>query len=225
MVDIKWQEVVEGSGVFLHSYEYEKFGPANSVLAELRPGAYALLSPPPFPTSQSKAEVAAKGELEALVITNIAHTAGFADWLTEFPEAKLFAPATAIPLLSRSHPHHELLPLENMTHSEKMIFVDGDGARSGATLLRSDQGKRPVVFVDELVINLTRPVRPLFMRLVFKLTGTGLGPTINKAYSMLLSDKKGAKDQLLALLKGNPVCIPAHGDTMEARVVRDLLQR
>ena len=45
-----WKEVIRGSGLYVHTYLYKKFGQVNSVAIQIGQGGLALVSPPPAPT-------------------------------------------------------------------------------------------------------------------------------------------------------------------------------
>ena len=208
-----WAEMFEGSGVHIRPYVFDRFGPANSLLLEYKEGHCAILSPPPGPDNALVENARSKGTVDALIISNLGHTAGYEDWRKNFPDARLYAARDCIPLLNRLKPADEFLPVTTLDFRPNIEAIEAPGTRTGSVLIRSRLGQRSVVFVDELLINLNEPVKPLFMRFMFAITGTMTGLSINKVFRrFLVRDQQELADTVLSLLENDPVCIPAHGD-------------
>ena len=219
----RWQEVVESSGVHLCTYVFEKFGPANALLLEYSNGRCAIISPPPTPDPTLIEYAKSKGEIDALIVSNLGHTAGYKDWQTIVPEARLYATSDCIPLLKRLKPVDVFMPVSDLEFRSGMECFGAPGTRTGSLLMRSRLGERPVVFVDEILMNLNEPIKPLFMRFMFALTRTRTGLSLNNVFRLFLtSDRKKLTEAARTLLEDGPICIPAHGDPISDT---DLLQR
>lgn len=209
----EWKEVFEGGGVHVHTYLFEKFGPANALLLEYKENQCAILSPPPAPDPQLVDQARSKGDVNALIISNLGHTAGYRDWRQIFPEARIYASSECIPLLERMKLEETFYPISELPVRAEIEFIEAPGTRTGSLLLRSQLAERSVVFVDEVLINLQEPVKPLFIRLMFFITGTRTGLCRNNVYwRFLTTDRRQLADAILSLLENDPVCIPAHGE-------------
>ena len=225
-----WTNVSEGSGVHICPYVFEKFGPSNSLLLEYKEGRCAILSPPPEPDRNLIEHAGSKGSIDSIVVSNLGHTAGYKDWQKAFPEARLYAASDCIPLLKRLKPDDLFHPVTELECRLGVELIEAPGTRTGSVLMRSQLGERCVVFVDELLINLEEPIKPWFMRLMFAITGTKTGISINKVFrQFLVSDRQRLVDAVLSILEDDPVCIPAHGDPIvdinDLERIRRLLSR
>jgi len=209
----KWIKTSEGSRIHVCAYVFDKFGPSNSLLLEYRRGHCAIISPPPDPDQTLVEHAISKGEIDALIISNLGHTAGYKDWQTIFPNARLYASSECIPLLKRLKPDDEFQPMSELIFRHGLEHIEAPETRTGSVLIRSELGARPVVFVDELLINLNEPVKPFFMRFMFAITRTKTGLSINNVFHrFLVRDRQKLADRVLSLLEDDPICIPAHGD-------------
>jgi len=208
----KWIEMSEGSGIHVCPYVFGKFGPSNSLLLEYRPNHCAIVSPPPNPDRTLVERAASKGEIDVLIISNLGHTAGYKDWQKMFPNVRLYASSDCIPLLKRLRPDDVFQPISELIFRNGLEHIEAPATRTGSVLIRSQLGERPVVFVDELLINLKEPIKPFFMRFMFAITSTRTGLSINNVFHrFLVSDRQKLADCVLSLLEDDPVCIPAHG--------------
>jgi len=219
----EWTEVVADSGVHIHKYVFKKFGPANALLLEYKDRHCAILSPPPKPDPSLLEYAKLKGDVDALIVSNLGHTAGYREWLDVFPRAQLYASNDCIPLLKRLRPEDKFHPVSDIEFQPGFECFEAPGTRTGSVLVRSTLGARSVVFVDEVLINLEEPIKPFFMKLMFAITGTRTGLGFNNVFRFFLtSDRRRLADAILIQLQDNPVCIPAHGDVV---IDTELLQQ
>ena len=209
----EWHEVVTGGGIHICTYLFEKFGPANALLLEYEKGHCAILSPPPKPNSAVVEFARSRGDIDALIISNIGHTAGYKDWQQIFPNAKLYTAQECIPFLNRLKPEDLFHPISEIPFQNGIVCYEAPGTRSGSVLVHSQLTERSVVFVDEILINIQKPIKPIFMRIMFAMTGTKTGLSVNHVYRLFLTkDDRKLRQFILELLQDDPVCIPAHGD-------------
>jgi len=225
---MEWKEVIRGSGLYVHTYLYKKFGPVNSVAVQIGQDGLALVSAPPAPSEAVTSELLGLGELRHLVIPNVGHLSGVDAWHHRFKNARVHAPETAIPLLPRLGVSCAVEPLSHIETETGVGFIDVPGARMGSTYVHSTKGERPVVYLDEIIINMKTRPRSLINKLAFLITGTKPQLTVNKVFAKTLcSDPQSVKRHALSLIADDSVVVPAHGDVVfEAESIdgiRDLL--
>lgn len=223
-----WKEVIRGSGLYVHTYLYKKFGQVNSVAIQIGQGGLALVSPPPAPSEAVISELLSLGELRHLVIPNVGHLSGVDAWRHRFTKARIHAPEIAIPLLPRLGVTCEVEPLSHIETETGLGIIDVPGARMGSTYVHSTKGDQPVAYLDEIIINIKTRPRSLINKLAFLITGTKPRLTVNKVFAKTLcSDPQSVKRRALSLIADDSVVVPAHGDIVfEAESIdriRDLL--
>lgn len=202
-----WQEVIAGSNVWRYEYIANGYR-ANAVALPLNEQDWAIVSPP---TGLSEADFAAidvRGQVTALIAPSAAHDLGQAEWQSRYPSAISYAPKTALSQLKQIE--QPFTPLSELTASQAE-FREVPGAKKGGTIAISHQGSRPVVYLDELVINWTS-LPNNWTKLLFRLTGSAPGLRINRIYKTLFCpDLPAIAQTVLNALEGDPAIVPAHG--------------
>ncbi|NJR52985.1 MAG: hypothetical protein HC780_28935 [Leptolyngbyaceae cyanobacterium CSU_1_3] len=90
-------------------------------------------------------------------------------------------------------------------------LLEVPGTKKGGTIAISHRGSRPVVYLDELVINWSSQPNN-WPKLLFWLTGSAPGLKINRVYfNLFCLDKQAVVQTVLNALEGDPVIVPAHG--------------
>ncbi len=207
-----WVESAPCTRVFVHAYDFKKFGPANAVAFDLGSGGFALLSAPPNPPGDVVSSLDDKGELEALIISNLGHIAGYSHWLAMKPSLTVYAPDDILEKLPRLGVETPVRPLSELETGAGVRVMSAVGTRVGGTWMRSELGARPVVFLDEIIINMRTKPRSLLARLAFWATGTKPELTVNRVFELALcGDGALLKKTALELLDGDCIIIPAHG--------------
>lgn len=220
-----WQEVIEGSNVWV--YEYVPNGyKANAVALLLDETKLAIVSPPTGLSETDFAEIDAKGKITTLITPHSGHDLGQSEWQARYPNAISYAPQIALSQLKHTG-RRPFTPLTKLSDST-VEFREVPGTKKGGTVAISRRGSRPVVYLDELVINWSS-LPSNWTKLLFWLTGSAPGLKINRAYfSMLCSDKQAVAQTVLDALEGDPAIVPAHGTPLvrvgDATRVRALVE-
>jgi hypothetical protein len=207
-----WQEVFPGSNVWLYEYEVNGYL-ANSVILPLDRSAFAIVSPPTGLSEADFAAIDAKGEVTALIAPHSGHDLGQAEWQARYPNAIAYAPTTALPQL-KSIAGKPFLPLSKLS-ATTAEFREVPGTKKGGTIAISRQGERPVVYLDELVINWSS-LPQNWTKILFWLWQSAPGLKINRLYASHLCPQLSAVAQaVLDAITDDPVIVPAHGTPLD----------
>jgi|SRR6218665_721328 len=222
-----WNEVLEGSGVWVHSYDVS-FGPTNAIAIRLDAEELAVLSPPTGMADADFAALAAKGRVSAIIAPHSGHDLGLPSWRARYPEARLYAPSVALPTLARLG-LGDFTDLSALVTPPEVRFREVLGSKNGGTLARVLRGPRPVVYIDELIGNQVSLPRPLLLKLAFGLSGSSPGLRLNRVFmTFLCTDTERMARTLLDAMDGEPVLIPSHGTPLrrpeEVARARELLR-
>lgn len=220
-----WQEVVEGSSVWLYEYVANGYR-ANAITILLNQNDLAIVSPPLGLSEANFAVIDAKGQVTALIAPHSGHDLGQAEWQARYPNAISYAPTTALSQLNQSE-LRSFMPLSKLS-ATNVEFHEIPGTKKGGTIAISRWGERPVVYLDELVINWSS-LPDSWTKLLFWLTGSAPGLNINWVYSTVLClDIQVVAQTVLNALDGDPVIVLAHGAPLvhsgDAARVRKLVE-
>ena len=174
-----WQEVIKNAGVWLHEYEANSYK-ANAFAVLLNEHDLAIISPPTGMSEADFAVIEAKGKVTALIAPHSGHDLGQAEWQTRYPNAQSYAPKAALSQLKESG-IRTFSPLSELS-SVNVEFREVPGTKKGGTIAIARWGKRPIVYLDELVINWASLQGPVFVKLMFWLSGSAPGLKINRVY-------------------------------------------
>jgi len=220
-----WQEVVKDSNVWVYEYVANGYK-ANAFAFALNENDLAVISPPSGLSDADYAELATKGQVMALIAPHSGHDLGLAEWQARYPRVFSYAPQVALNQLKQDR-LRPFTPLADLV-SPHVELREVPGTKKGGTIAIVRQGARPVVYLDELVMNWsTLPnswTKPLFW-----LSGSAPGLKINRLYANLLCpDVKAVAQAVLDALEGDPAIVPAHGAPLvqsgDAERVRALVE-
>jgi hypothetical protein len=77
------------------------------------------------------------------------------------------------------------------------------------------RGERPVIYLDESIVNWSSLPENWVAKILFWLTGSAPGLKLNRIYlSLLCSDKQAVARTVLDALAGDPAIVPAHGSPL-----------
>jgi hypothetical protein len=202
-----WQEVIENSNVWVYEYVANGYK-ANAIALPLNENDWAIVSPPISLSEADFAEIDAKGQVIALIAPNSAHDLGQSEWQAHYPNAIPYAPTTALSQLKQVE--QPFMPLSKLS-APKAEFREVPGTKKGGTIAISHHGSRPVVYLDELVINWAS-LPNNWTKLLFRFTSSAPGLKINRVYSKLFCpDLQAVAQTVLDSLEGDPAIVLAHG--------------
>lgn len=203
-----WQKVIEGSNVWVYEYVANGYK-ANAIAIPLNENELAIISPPIGLSEVDFAEIDTKGRVTVLIAPHSGHDLGQVEWQARYPYATSYAPTPALSQLNQSG-LPPFTPLSKLA-AANVEFREVPGAKKGGTIAIVHQGKRPVVYLDELVINWSS-LPNSWTRLLFWLTGSAPGLKLNRVYlNVLCSDVQAVAQAVLDVLKGDPAIVLAHG--------------
>lgn len=209
-----WQEVIKGSNVWVYEYVANGYK-TNAVAILLNGNDLTIVSPPTGLTAADLAAIEAKGQVTALIAPHSGHDLGQAEWQTRYPNALSYAPTAALSQLN-STGLRSFTPLSKLS-AAKAEFREVPGTKKGGTIAVVHWGERPVVYLDELVINWSS-LPDSWTRLLFWLTGSAPGLKVNRVYSnVLCPDKQAVAQTVLEALQGDSAIVLAHGTPLVQR--------
>jgi hypothetical protein len=203
-----WQEVIEDSQVWVYEYIANGYK-ANAIAFLLDENNLAIVSPPIGLSEADFSAIDAKGNVTTLIAPSSAHDGGQAEWQNRYPAAIPYAPTIALNQLEHvgRNPFRPLTKLSDST----VKFREVPGTKKGGTIAISRRGTRPVVYLDELVINWSSQPDN-WTKLLFWLTGSAPGSKVNRVYlNLFCPDKQVVAQTVLDALEDDSAIVPAHG--------------
>jgi hypothetical protein len=214
-----WQEVIKDSNVWV--YEYVANGYRANAIAILLDGhsdrlrhrdELAIVSPPIGLSDADFVQIEAKGRVTALIAPHSGHDLGLALWQARYLAARSYAPTTAIEQLDKLG--ISFTPLSELTAPD-VEFHEVPGTKKGGTIAIVRRGERPVIYLDESIVNWSSLPDNWVAKILFWLTGSAPGLKLNRIYlSLLCSDRQALARTLLDALAGDPAIVPAHGSPL-----------
>ncbi len=194
----------------------KKGGTANSCAIKLRDGELLVLSPALGVSDADFAEIEKHGRPVALVATNGFHHLGLPEWRKRYPQAQLFAPASAVARISKKQPG--LGPFEPLHHLAQLCgsdvaVLEPPGMRIPDVMARVSTRDGWLWAFNDTVMNISK-LPPGFFGKVMKWTDSGPGFKVARFFTMIaLKDKKRFKQWLLGELEKAPPAkvITGHG--------------
>lgn len=222
-----WQEAIEGAGVWVHEYDVVDFK-ANAFAVLLDDNALAIISPPTGMSEEDFATIEQKGQPAALIAPHSSHDLGQAEWQARYPDARSYAPSAALSQLNALG-LRPFAPLSELSCTSSVEFREVPGTKKGGTIAIVRRGRRPIVYLDELVGNQASLPRSFILKLLFWLTGSAPGLKVNRVYSKLLcTDVQAVAQTVFDALDGDPAIVLAHGSPLvnagDATRVRALVE-
>jgi len=221
-----WQEVLENSSVWVCEYVASGYK-ANAFAFVLDGHQLAIVSPPIGLSEADFAAIDAKGQVVALIAPHSGHDLGHAVWQDRYPKAVSYAPEMALKQI-----HQEGLrsfrSLATLA-TPQVEFREVPGTKKGGTIVIVRRGKRPVVYLDEIVSHWTSLPDNWLAKFLFWSTGSAPGLKVNRVYlKALCSDVHAVAQTVLDGLVDDPVIVPAHGSPLvcpgDAERVRSLVK-
>jgi hypothetical protein len=214
-----WQEVLKDSHVWV--YEYVANGYRANAFAMLldnrsdklsQRDELAIVSPPIGLLDADFAQIEAIGRVTTLIAPHSGHDLGLSLWQARYPAARAYAPTTAIGQLAPLG--IPFTPLSELTAPD-VEFYEVPGTQKGGTIAIVRRGERPVIYLDESVVNWSSLPYNWVAKILFWLTGSAPGLKINRIYlSLLCPDKQAVARSVLTALTGDPAIVPAHGSPL-----------
>jgi hypothetical protein len=211
---MSWHQL--DSRAYVFSKQVESFGPANTLALGAGEGL-AIISPSPGMKEKDFSFVEKLGGAAAIVLPNSAHNLGVQEWRARFPRARVYAPMGALSKLVESGVR-SLYPLDGMPSFENLTFRELPGTTIGGVIAISSHGKRPVVYSDELIVQLNSLPKATLPKVLFYLMRSAPGLNLNKGYlKLMVRQPEMLAESYWKILEENPVLVPAHGRILHGK--------
>jgi len=220
-----WTIIDADAGVLSLTYHFSAEGTANCFTAKLPSGGLLIISPPPEVTPEQLEELAAYGEIEAIVANNGFHHMGLAAWRTLAPKATVYAaPGAATRIAKKTSTAGDLRPLSELQAKlgDHVAVVEAPSSKCGETWAHVKIDGGYAWYASDLLANLERLPSGFLFRWMFKLSGSGPGYRVfNLAVKLIIKDKNAALGTMLRDVRAHPptVMVPAHGSVLTGRSV------
>ncbi|MCA9707573.1 MAG: hypothetical protein KDK70_17100 [Myxococcales bacterium] len=220
-----WTIIDADAGVLSFTYNFAGEGTSNTFTAKLPSGGLVVVSPASKISQEQFDDLAAYGEVEAVVANNGFHHLGLARWHELAPKARLFAaPGAVARIAKRSKTAPTLEPLSALEPllGDDVAVVEVPTSKAGETWVRVKLAKGYAWYASDLLANLDRLPSNFFVRMLFKLTKSGPGYRVfNLAVKLIVKDKKAGLRAMLDDVREHPptVMVPAHGGIVTGKAV------
>jgi hypothetical protein len=172
------------------------------------------------------------GTVSALIAPNAYHYLGQRAWRRHFPHVTSYAPAGALPRLSRKSPDVPYRPASDLIESihPRVTFLVPEGLKSPDMLVRVSAAGATVWWMGDLFTNTTADDQNWLLRIITPLAGSGMGYRRNSKPGLIyVRDPKAWLRSITKVLDAEPpsIVLPAHGNpVMEgtALLTRSLLR-
>ena len=212
-----WTVVDREAGVLTYEYEFRGGATANTFVARMPDGKLLVISPAYKMPAQAFDDLAAFGEVGAVVANNGFHHLGQPEWRARFPEARFFAPAEAVARVRKQNPEApDFEPLSKLTEQlgEDLAVTEAPSTKCGESWARAKIDGGHAWYASDVLANMQEVSGPLPVRLLMKWTGSAPGYRVfNLAMKFIVKDKRAVLTRLSEELRAHPptVMIPAHG--------------
>lgn len=205
-----WRAIGEGTDVWISEYPAEGFGRTNCLAIGWNDGT-VVLSPSVGPSKSDLDFVRGRGPLYGLLAPHAGHTLGITEWRHHFPEAPVYAAPGSIERLAEVC-KVEAKPIEALATDPTVKVMVPKGSKNDSLLLRIERGPRPVVYVNELLVDLEHQPGKGIQKAIFWLAGSRAGLRVNRGYlRFYVPDKETLARETLELMHGDPHVVLAHG--------------
>jgi len=215
-----WTVIDEEVGVWCHSYDFGP-GSANTFLVRVGEDRLVAISPGCKISSKALDEVEQWGQVIALVAPNGFHHLGLCEWLERFGDAKLYAPSSAAKRIAKKYDRE--LKFETIEALEAEL-PDHINIMAPPHMKRQDVFARvetkagSIWFSNDVLANTAELPKNFMFRLMFKITRSGPGFTVNRLVLKFLGIRKPEfRDWLVGQMTDHPphVLVPGHGDVLQ----------
>jgi hypothetical protein len=213
----KWSIVDGDAGVLSFSYKFASEGQANCFTARLASGGLLVISPPRHISDAELSDLAAYGEVEAIVANNGFHHLGIKLWREKFPRARCFAaPGAAARIAKKSKHAGELEPLSALQPllADGVAVTEAPASKAGETWAYAKIASGYAWYASDVLANMDQLPSNFIVRALFKLSKSAPGYKVfSLATMILLKDKRRALGAMLEDVRKHPptVMVPAHG--------------
>ena len=227
----RWQNLTSDGSVRWLKYSWGP-GTANTLATRLQDGTWLVVAPSVGSPRSVLEDLAKDGTVSALIAPNAYHYLGQQAWRLHFPGAASYAPAGALPRLSRKSPEVPYRSASELIDSvqPRVSFLVPEGMKSPDMLIRISAAEATVWWMGDLFTNSARDDLNWLLRIIAPLAGSGLGYRRNTRPGLIYVQNPTAwLHSISDALDADPpsVVVPAHGNpVMEdtARRTRDLLK-
>jgi hypothetical protein len=212
-----WRIIDGDAGVLTYSYGFGGEGQANCFTAKLPGGGLMVISPPSRVSTEVMQDLAAYGEVVALVANNGYHHLGLAAWRKQFPKARCFAAdGAAARIAKKSKDAGELEPLSALHGllGSDVGVVEAPSSKVGETWAWAKIAGGHAWYASDVLINLERLPKSFIVRTLFKLSKSAPGYRVfNLAVRFIMKDRRASLGAMLEDVRKHPptVMVPAHG--------------
>jgi hypothetical protein len=227
----RWQTLTSDGSIRWLKYSW---GPAtaNTLAARLQDGTWLVVAPSAGSPMSVLEDLSKDGTVSALIAPNAYHHLGQQAWRLHFPGATSYAPAGALPRLSRKSPAVPYRPASDLieTVHPRVSFLIPEGMKSPDMLIRVSVAGSTVWWMGDLFTNSAREDQNWLLRLIAPLAGSGLGYRRNSRPGMIyVRNPRTWLHSITNALDAEPpsIVVPAHGNPViedTARRTRKLLE-
>jgi len=228
-----WTTVATAPAVLVREYGFGA-GRANALAVALPDRRWLIVSPPPRMAPDEISAFERHGEVIALLSNNGSHHLGLGPCRGFFPKAVTYAAAaSAERIRKKGKDFGQLEPIAKLAPllGSDVEVLEVAGCKIGDVLVRVRTNEGVVLYASDFIANIQKLPKNLLFRTFFKLTDSGPGLKVFRAFLMFfVKDKKAAIDFLVRELESNPpaIVVPAHGDIIArpdvGRTLTDMLQ-
>lgn len=210
----QWTVLDADAGVLSLPYEFGG-GIATTFVFRGKDDALVVMSPGCGLDGSTLDELKNYGRVAALVAINGFHHLGQSAWQRHFPDAKCFAPASAIARVSKKVPGLSFEPLDAAVPllGERARLVEPDGLPGNAfAFVHTATGT--YWFACDLLANLPELPTNIVFKMLMSMTGSAPGYKLFRPSVWLqVKNKKALADWFDKRLADDPpaVVVPAHG--------------
>lgn len=215
-----WTIVDHDAGVLACDYSFGSGGQANTFVARFAEGKLLVVSPCVGLTDGMAADLAAYGEVVAVMANNGFHHLGVAEWRTRYPNARFFAAPLAARRIAKQNAHAgSFEPLDALVPllGDNVGVRDVQNTKCGESWTWAKAGDGYALYTSDVLANIPKLPNNFLMRNVFKWTKSAPGFCVfNLALQFIVKDKKATLRTMLEDVKAHPptVLVPAHGDLL-----------
>ena len=222
-----WKVLDADAGVYSCAYEFAPGAKTNAFATRIAGGKMMVVSPPTHASDAIYDELAALGEVGAIVSNNGFHHLGLAAWKKRFPEARVFAdPLAAKRIAKKNRNAPSLEPIAELSGllGDDVVFTAAPATKCGESWISVKTANGHVWYVSDLLSNMEQLPPNFVVRLLFKMTGTKTGYGVfHTAMKFIVADRKRVLRQMLDEVseRAPSTVVPAHGPILDTPDIAD----
>lgn len=197
-------------------YEFRPGSQARSLATRFDADELLVISPPVGLSDEENEKLREHGKVTAIVAPNGMHYLGVRSLLDAYPDARVYAPASAAQRISKKKPGFDIQPLAELTERAKGAarVWDVPGFSIGETWVTVATGSGPIWYVSDSCFNMPELPKSFLVGRLMKWTSTAPGLRMNGIGNLFfLKDRAAYRrwfDERLEEETPN-VLVPAHG--------------